>query len=243
VSGTFLTNTSVTEQASSRSAQLLVVALNLRDTLVPHFLRSVDLGFLAQRSPWGWWRDWFFQLYQVNFFFAFGSVTWAAIAVALSREWRAAGPRSRWFWITYVTGALLLGVIVHGARDPWGLTHICLQPLILLGLALLAAHWQSLGLGWRRVLVAGATVDFSLGIALHFGAQSFIIDRWLTPDRPWSETLLSYSRFAAMNLRAKLHYQWEFFGDLFTTHTVAVLIALAALFVFAVVRTARRIDP
>lgn len=243
VAGTFLTNTSVTEQAPSLGAQLQVVLLNVRDTLVPHFLRTVDARFLAQSSPWGWWRDWFFQLYQVNFFFAFGSVAWIAIAALLVRTAPAAGSRSRWSWSVFVTGTIGLGVIVHGARDTWGLTHICLQPLILLGLAFLAAHWETLGRGWRLALVTGAVVDFLLGIALHFGAQSFLLDRWLRPDAPPAETMFSYSEFAAMNLHAKLQNACVFFSDFFAGHLTAVLVALAFLFLFAVVHARRRVDP
>lgn len=240
VGGTFLTNTSVTEQASTRSAQLLVMALNLRDTLVPHFLRTVDSSFLAQRSPWGWWRDWFFQLYQVNFFFAFGSVVWAAIIALIARDWRSASKECRLFWTAFVTGGMFLGVVVHGARDTWGLAHICLQPLVLLGLAFLAARWASLSLGWRRALLAGAALDFMLGIALHFGTQSYLLDRWLTPNQPVPESLLSYSQFATMNLRAKLQNHWVFLGDIFAAHTTTVLIALGALLLRALIRARGR---
>ena len=237
--GTFLTNTSVTETAPSAGAQLLVSALNLRDTLVPHFLRGADYGFIAQSSPWGWWRDWFFQLYQLNLFFACGSVAWLVVAVLLIRSWRNASPGIRARWFAALAATTLLGIGAHGARDTWGLTHICLQPLVLAGLALLAARWDSLGRGWRRLLIAGAATDLALGIALHFGVQSFLLDQWLSPDRTSAETLASYTPIAQLNLRAKLQGRWTFFGDGFAVHDILILAFLATLLVLALWRTAK----
>lgn len=238
--GTFLTNTSVTETAPSAGAQLLVSALNIRDTLVPHFLRGADYGFIAQASPWGWWRDWFFQLYQLNLFFAFGGVAWLALLFALGRRGCTASPGTRAGWIGAIVATTLLGIGAHAARDKWGLSHICLQPLVLAGLAVLAAHWDSLGRGWRRLLIAGATVDCALGIALHFGAQSFLIDRWFSPDRTSAETLASYSTHALSNLRAKSHFRWNFFGDGFAAHDAPIPLLLGALLLVALVRATKR---
>ena len=65
--GTLLTNTSVTDQAPTKGAQLLVVLLNLRDTLVPHFFRTPDYTLILQSNRLGWWRDWFFNLYRSVF--------------------------------------------------------------------------------------------------------------------------------------------------------------------------------
>ena len=54
----------------------------------------------------------------------------------LIRHWPAAAAPRRWFWTAFISGAILLGVAVHGARDTWGLAHICLQAVVVLGLAL-----------------------------------------------------------------------------------------------------------
>ena len=240
---TLLSNTTVTDQAPTAGAQLIVVALNLRDTLVPHFLRGADFGAFRQSSPWGWWRDWFFQLYQVNFFFAFGSLGWAAILAGLVRTWRGAAARSRGFWAFFISGATVLGVAVHGARDSAGLVHICLQPLVLLGLAFLASRWTTLSFAWQRALVAGLTVDFFLGIALQFAVESYALDHWVNPGRPAGATYLSYSPFAMMNLRAKLQNQWVFLGDVFSPHAALVVVALAALLGLALARAVRTSQP
>lgn len=235
----FLTNTTVTDQAPTAGAQLQVIALNLRDTFVPHFLRTADFSMFAQRSLSGWWRDWFFQLYQVNFFFVFGCVAWAAILAALAHGWHGTTARRRAFWAIFIAGTATLGVAVHGARDTWGLAHICMQPLVLLGLACLAAHWTALGRTWQRTLVAGATVDFLLGIALQFGVQRGALDHWLTPDRFVVNTLSCYSLAAQMNLNAKLQNHWAFVGDMFAPHAALVSGLLGMLLLLAIIRAHR----
>jgi 4-amino-4-deoxy-L-arabinose transferase-like glycosyltransferase len=238
VRGTFLTSTTVTDKAATAGAQFLTAALNLRDTLIPHFLRTIDYGVFAQASAWGWWRDWFFQLYQLNLVFVFGSIAWLVIALALLRNSRTVAPRIWIFWTLAITSTTILGIVVHSGRDPWGLVHICLQPLVLLGLAFLAARWDALGRFWQRLVVAGAVVDFVLGIALQFGAQSFLLDQWLAPHRTAAESLRSYSSQAVINLHAKSHFKLSFFGDSFVASDTIVLMFLGALLLLALVRAA-----
>lgn len=238
--GTFLTNSSMTDKAPTAGAQLAAALLNVRDTLVPHFLREVNWGFFVQQSPWGWLRDWCFQLYQINLAFIFGSVAWLVILVLLARAAREAPPRVRAAWGAGIVTIAVLGVMVHGGRDGWGLAHICLQPLVLLGLALLAARWSTLAPGWRRLAIAGATVDVLLGILLQFGAQGFLLDQWFAPHRTPAETFASYSPHALVNWRAKLHFQRPFFGDAYAAYDLVILGLLALLLVLAVVRAHRR---
>lgn len=233
---TFLSNSSVTSHDAQHGNQLLKVALNLRDTIVPHFLRAPDPALLAQRSPWGWWRDWFFQLYQINLLFVFGSVAWLVLAIELVRRWRESAARNRAFWLLFVGGGIFLGVAVHGARDPWGLAHICLQTIVVLGLVVLAARWSQLARGWRLALIAGATADFVLGIALQFGAQSYLLDRWLAPGRDPADTLTSYNEVALLNLGGKIRNHLAFFTDVFPAPPALVLALLAAILILTLVR-------
>lgn len=237
--GTFLTNSSMTDKAPTVGAQLGAALLNVRDTIVPHFLREVNWGFFVQQSPWGWVRDWCFQLYQINLVFVFGSAAWVLILLLLFRAAREVPPRARAAWAVGIGTIAVLGVMVHGGRDGWGLAHICLQPLVLLGLALLAARWNTLALGWRRLALAGATADLLLGILLQFGAQSFLLDQWFAPQRPAAETFASYSPHALVNWRAKLHFQRPFFGDAFAGHDYTILALLAILLAIAAVRAGR----
>lgn len=234
--GTFLTNTSVTDQAGSRAEQLTTVGLNVRDSIVPYFLRAIDRSMIAQSSPWGALRDQWFVLYQVNLLFAFGSLGWIVVAAAATRRARFAAPSLRHGWILATTAFVVLGIAVHAGRDHWGLAHICLQPLVLLGLALLAADWDALSLAWRRIALAGAGIDLALGIALQFGAESLLLDQWLAPGRSGAETIASYSAAAGINLRAKRQGGWTFFGDSFLGLELAVIAFLLLVGGVAILR-------
>lgn len=226
--GTLLANTSVQAAAASAGDQFARIALNLRDTLVPPFLRAVDPALIAQASPWGAWRDRFFQLYQVNLLFAFGSIGWLVLGAALVRAGAGVAPVRRAGWAAAIAATVGLGVAVHGARDEWGLAHICLQPLVLLGLAALAAHWPALPRGWRLAAVAGAAADALLGLALHFGVQSLALDHWLAPGRSFDAIFAAYNPTAFMNVAAKVQHQLAFFAD-----TVAPVRALLPLWLAA----------
>jgi hypothetical protein len=233
---TLFSNSSVAVKDVRTGNQVLKIALNLRDTLVPHFLRPLDPALIAQRSPWGYWRDWFFQLYQLNLFFVFGSIAWLALIRELVRGWPSAARQSRWFWTGITGGVILVGIAVHGARDTWGLAHICLQAVVVLGLAYLAARWAALSPIWRVVLLAGAAVDFLLGIALHFAVQDYALDRWFTPGRSFAAILPDYSESALMNVAGKLNHHLGFFRDVFTLPPALVLVLLAGILAGAMTR-------
>ncbi len=239
--GTLLANTSVQAAAPSFADQLARIALNLRDTLVPHFLRAVDPALIAQTSPWGAARDWWFQLYQVNLLFAFGATGWLVLLLALTRAARPLPPARRNGWLAAVAATVVLGVAVHGARDTWGLTHICLQPLVLLGLAVLAAHWPDLPRGWRLAAIAGAAVDTLLGLALHFGVQSLALDHWLAPGRTFDAIFAGYNATAFMNVAAKVQHQLAFFADAVAPVRALLPLWLAAVLTLALWRARRSV--
>jgi hypothetical protein len=239
VRGTFLANPSVTDQAATTGQQVMRVVLNLRDTLVPPFLREVDFTPFAQRSTWGAWRDAIFQIYQRNLIFAAGSVGGIMILVLLARQARTATPVMRRFWGGLIAGTVFLGVAAHGGRDPWGNAHICEQPLVLLGLAFLAAHVVTVRAWWFRLLAIGLLIDFGLGILLQMGAQSFLLDRWLTPHRSAADYLNSYSEPAQFNLAGKLQLKLKYLNDALALPAAVPLIAIAALLVIAAWRARR----
>lgn len=243
VAGTLATNTAVTTVATDLSSQIGRMVLNLRDTLVPHFLRSLDPALIAQTSPWGYARDWFFQNYQLNLLLALGSTAWLVVLRECVRLWPQAPTRARWFWSGFCILVVVLGLITHGARDEWGLTHICLQAFVLLGLAFLAALWSTLTRPWRRVLVAGATLDFTAGIALHFAVQNHALDRWLTPERNASEIITSYNPQTLQNSMGLIVNRVETLHAAFTTSSALVLAGLATILGLALYRclsTSRR---
>jgi hypothetical protein len=230
---TLLSNSSVTAARVETATPAVKALANLRDTIVPHFLRDVDQTLIQQKSPWGRVRDWFFQLYQLNLFFAFGSLGWLGILVAL----RARGtPRSRasLCWLGSIILVVVLGVVVHGARDVWGLTHICLQPLVLAGLAFLAARWADLGRMWQRIVLVGGAFDLGWGIFLHFSLQNQSPLFWRSD--PIAVALSEYSGPAAMNLAAKLQHGLTFLGDLRHPPATLMLAVLGGILTLAIVQ-------
>ncbi len=240
VGGTGLsTTTTVTGAKPGVGDQLVVTALNLRDTIVPHFLRSPDPAFIAQTSRWGAVRDFFFQSYQLNLFLAFGTVGWLALAVLVQRTWRQQRQPDLRFWTTLCGGVIFLGVAVHAPRDEWGITHICLHALVLLGLGWLAASWATLSRPWRLALALGAACDLVAGILLHFAVQGFLVDRWFGGPE-WVHTARThYTAIANATLAQKLRTRQEFVSDLLPFPAELVLALLAALLMLAVVRTRR----
>lgn len=236
VRGTLLTNTTVTDQVSGLLAKLAVIGSNVRDTIVPHFLRQMDYGVFAQRSPWGWWRDWFFQLYQLNLLIACGSAGWLVSVLQLRKVAKHASRETSLAWIAAVTVTIVLGVAVVPGRDSWGLAHICLQPLILLGLIFLASRWDGMSSRWKTFLLVGAVIDLLLGIVLQFGVQSFLIDEWFTSAQTAAETITSYSRSTVINFRGKLHGHWIFLGDGYSRASYSLLGVLLLLLILAVLQ-------
>jgi len=239
IAGTLATNTSVTTTAPDATGQALRVLANLRDTLVPHFLRSPDPALIAQASPWGRARDWFFQCYQLNLPLACGSVGWVVILRELARAWPQASSRSRRFWVLATGIVVFLGVAAHGARDVWGLTHISLHALVLLGLVFLATRWPGLGRGWRLAFLAGATLDLAAGVVLHFAVQNHVFDRWLTPERNALEITASYNPQAMQNLIGLLVNRFDTFHNVFAPPGVVTAGLLAALLATALWRVRR----
>jgi hypothetical protein len=186
---------------------------NAWSTLVPHWLR-VPLYDWELSARWVAVRDAAFLTYQTNLVFLMGSVGGVAAialgAAALRRP--AARPGERAFWILLLATTTAIGVSVVVAREPYGAAQLCLLPLGLVGVAWLTAHVPGLP-GWARaVLLAGAALDFALGVALHFAVQHEI-------------EAAALSRGAAANRALAERLGLGFLGD----HTSAFAAALLAL--------------
>lgn len=238
--GTWFTLTANSSVSTIHPAELTganKVAVNIYDTLVPHFLRPLDTLLIAQSSRWGAVRDWCFQLYQVNLLFAFGSVAGLAIAVRAVRDWRARPP-GRWFWSWFVLGTVVIGIAVHGDRDHWGLAHICLQPLVMAGLAYLAANWNTFTPGWRRALGLGAAIDLTFGIVLQLAAEHTVLE----PGATWLQRVQPFNGIAQMNAVTKLIKQIEFVSDVVACPPWLLAAALAAILALALAQ-ARAVRP
>lgn len=236
---TFFSNTTATDRAPTLALHAVAVAGNIFDTAVPHFLRSLDRSLIQQSSPWGYVRDWWFGCYQLNLLMIFGSVGWIVVLAACGQMLRRLPAGHCAAWIAAVGVLILLGIGAHSARDHWGVAHICLQPLVLAGIACVAGRWHELGSFLRWLVVIGTAIDLVFGILLHYAVQGFIIERWLTPDRPLAEAVRGYNLVAADNYTVKSGVGWRFVGDVFA-ETPFIPLAVATATLALAIRAIRR---
>ncbi len=225
---------------------------NLFRTIVPPLIVHPSLirdDALAQFSAAGTVRDFTFILYQVSLPFAFGSVGMGAAGYLL---WRwlirpiATRPTpgdqrhalaERRFWVRMVPFVVLLGIFVYTAPDPYGVAHLCLQAIVLLGLALIAAGLPDLPRGLRWALVAGLAADFALGVLLHFGLESRTFDMIKLEQGAFSHwtpevSADGFSRSAQYNWGAKVDANLVFLADNAAGARWALLSIVVALTVF-----------
>jgi hypothetical protein len=169
---TLETNTTVTGSAEWNAAghsSTAKVALNVFNTFVPHPFRKIVDRF-DQESFAGYVRDYTFVIYQPNLIFAMGVVAGPLVVVLLVQLLRRRA-RERSFWLLYLAVSVVLGIAVHGAPDDYGVAHVTLQPLILLGLTFLAARLPHLPRAVKWLVVFGCLADAALGIFLHMALQ------------------------------------------------------------------------
>lgn len=175
---------------------------NIYRTLVPAWLWEGMPALLQQESIVARLRDRWFCLYQLNLPLAFGlggGVVLGRLILARARH----GGTPVLFWCGLVIMIVGLSSAIQPS-DPLGVTHIVLQPLVLLGLAWLAACGPLLPDAWIRLWVFGLSVDFVFGVALHFGVQSLWLERWLNPGLTELEYFRRLSQPAAANYYGKL---------------------------------------
>lgn len=238
--GTFLSNTSITESGVRSVADFFrEKSFNLASTIVPHVFHSVDLGFIAQASSAGYWRDYFFLLYQVNLPLLCGSAGAILILWLLVREWRETRPDPiRAFWAWFIGCTVVLGTAANGGVNEFGIAQLCLQGLSVLGLAWLAGRIGRLPAWTRGLLAAGVAIDFLLGIALHFYLQSRHGSLVAFRQDNGATVFHELGGGARANLRLKDLLGDEFVGDWPIPH-FAVVGILACLLVLALMRLGR----
>jgi hypothetical protein len=226
---TLASNTTITGNPKLHVGWVGKALGNIYNTIVPHPVATEASGFMSQSSLWGGWRDFFFNIYQVNLPWAFGSVGFVLVLVGLIREWRNGrrGIRSAIALALLVT--VITGIIVNGDLDPHGTTHLCLQAVILAGVAWIAAQWPMLSSAWRGALILGWTFDFAAGIALQFFNEGLLIDRVVHPQLPAPAVVATFSSVAQMNYGAKLYHHTAFVGETYGLTPGVLLIGLALL--------------
>jgi 4-amino-4-deoxy-L-arabinose transferase-like glycosyltransferase len=190
---TLASNTALTPSIQVKESPLEKLWLNVRDTLVPHPLRGAmqepaNTAFFAQKSELGYARDYLFLMYQSNLIVAVGAISGIVLLVLMARAVPAAagGPKGqarslRRFWLALAIVCTLGGIAVHGERDQFGVTHVTLQPLVLLGVTAVAAWLPSLPAALRWLVLVGCLADFGMGAALQFWMQGKDND---SPEKP-----------------------------------------------------------
>jgi hypothetical protein len=230
--------------ARSWGDSLLIVGRNIVNTLVPHQLRGIDLRLLAERDLWSLYRDEAFLVYQTNGILMLGlGGAAAAISFALRRRSGAAQDDAR-FWMSFAVVSSLIGIATYGDPEAFGVAHVVLQPLAVLGLAMIAGAWERLPLLIRKIAAVGMVLDLALGVALPLLVESRVFGGassgpGLLPD-PAEPT----SWAALANWQMKLMRGFLFLGDTFhpLSGIVAALLLVAAGWIFLRVAATLRAD-
>jgi hypothetical protein len=207
----------------SPSENVRNIAGNARNTLVPTVLRDPSVlsdDDLRQPNPDGRRRDFFFLVYQVSLP---GTLGTGGVIVAVYLLWRffrtPGGGRAaeQRFWLAFVPVVFLVGVAVYGGVDRFGVAHITLLPLALVGLCFVAAGLSAAPLPLRWLLLTALFFDFAMGIQTHFMLQHRLFE--ITDDGTggsavaWTPDVLS--RAAQYNFLVKQLHKLAFWGDRF----------------------------
>jgi hypothetical protein len=134
----------------------------------------------------------------------------ALLLASLCRNFRGRAvfaPEQR-FWRGLIVCAFVVSVAAWDSQSDVGIAHICMQPLAIMGIVLLAVNLPVIPLWLRAVAVLGMTIDFALGILLHFHMQHQIFTPAHDPG---------LVEQAKLNWLEKQTAGFTFVGDRFTT--------------------------
>ena len=171
---TVTSNTSVMSSQRDVVGNLVKMAANVVDSIVPVVLRNhFLLDDFKNQGLLGAIRDDVFVFYQTNLIFGMGVIGGPLILWLLYRRLYRRVPRSseRSFWLAMIPFCVLIGIASVGERAPLGSAHLTLLPMEILGLSLLAAVFP-LRRAFLTLVVAGCLIDFSFGIFLHAHVES-----------------------------------------------------------------------
>lgn len=200
---TFGSNFSVTAPMAYQGSNAGRIALNIYHSFAPAFLRDPSsFHFFDQGSRAGLIRDNIFVSYEGNVIFSMGLAGGLIVVGLFWQSLRRRTGAEGWFWRAMIPFCVLVGIAVEGGGpDIFGLAHVTLLSLAVLGLAMLAG-----ALPLRKMamafLLAGCLVDFSMGILLQLRVES-------------AESTESLSRFAQGNQLQKEGSSVVFLGDHF----------------------------
>jgi len=241
VETTFASNTAVMAPQRVEGGNLQRIALNVIDTLVPHPLRGHSLSTIEQKNEFGYLRDYAFLIYQTNAIFAMGVVGGLVVVGLLvkglvSRS-HSALRGQRLFWILLVVCCTVLGIAVVGERQRFGVAHICLLPIVLMGLAFLAGYYRRLPKILRWMVIGGCVLDFAVGIFLHFRLQSMAFRTWSQDGRNYAVVLGEGELLcdcALGNWALKEKFECIFWADHLVDYSALIQLVIIALFLVIV---------
>ena len=169
VKGTIMApvNTSVAYGPKDESGYIVKFVANLFDTIVPHVLRTPSLMHAFDQPNFaGYVRDNSFVIYQTNLIFAMGVIGGPLVVWFLIRAMRDPVTPRRHFWLALIGFSVLVGLLVVGERDYFGVGHLTLLAMFALGLTLLATRFGT-ARSVALIIVAGCAIDFCFGVFLH----------------------------------------------------------------------------
>ena len=177
-------NTTVTgSQEYSLVGNLRKIVENTFKTVVPFPLRGLyesDSSYDPQVPPRGltFLRDWFFCIYQTSFPAMLGLGGMILVAWLLGKLCLHP-PSDRWqhrygFWFWLFAVVAFVGIALVGSVEFFGIAHICLQPLVLLGLTYAAVGLPHVPLPVRHIVVGSIDRRNARNRAAHsFATQRF----------------------------------------------------------------------
>jgi tetratricopeptide (TPR) repeat protein len=240
---TLSSNTTIADsQQLTFIGNLQKIAVNLFYTVVPHPLRISPAAFDAQflpPNPLGHLRDYWFLIFQPTLPAGMGTLAGLVILyLFISKLARNKIPQP-FFWLSFVIVVFTVGVAVHGQESLWGVAHICLLPLSLLGIAFLAANFPPLPLWLKRTIALFAVFDFLVGVLLHIKIEHLYFQPIVHANQqliPLTSQLLA--RRAVMNSLWRAQQQLPFWADHFAPvsflcFALIALLAVALLFPLA----------
>jgi hypothetical protein len=122
---------------------------------------------------------------------------------------------NKFFWVLFLFLGYLLGLASAPGVYPFGAAHLALQPLAIVGVAYLATRLRNIPAVLFWIVLAGAAVDYALGIYLNFDRHSHVYavvgsratELSVVPTEEYGFGVLEYSK--------KVLENYTFWGDYF----------------------------
>jgi hypothetical protein len=215
---TFTSNSSyLGVAANSLSDNAGRIVNNFVTSIIPHAFRPLSSSATLHVNNLSDLRDWFFLMAQTTLPVMIGSgagLVAALLACRLFFSRDRTFESEKRFWIFFTLFGFIVGVIAVPDGPYYGVAHVALQPLALIGLTLVAAWLPRMEPTLFWIVFVGLVVDYCLGIYLHFEFQSRVFQTVLRPNAgrpivpPDDAVGAGQDDYAV-----KLAYGYRFWGD------------------------------